>query len=382
MYNLIRFRLVYNRKHQLNRNGQALVQLECLQERKRMYVSTNVYLRPDDWDGSKVVNHPLALQMNKYLFDRLIELQRIEFEFIQRGKEPTLKMLREALERHATPSASLRNFMHSVIDNDSSRCKSTRQSYHYLVNDMEKEFGTLTVANVNYDIVIRYREAQRRKGLSENTVKGRLKALRCLLHEAVKRDIIARNPFDKIQIGNMTPRREHLTEHELKRLRKVNVFGKEAHIRDAFVFCCMTGLRFSDFRSMRTENIQNNVLTLKQQKTMGMVRIPLGSLFHGIPLEIMRRYRSVETFADIGHNTTANRMLKDIARKAGVKKNLHYHLARHTCATLLNFYGLKMQEIQQILGHARMETTSAHYAETTTRQLDKSLRRAFKVSHG
>lgn len=91
---------------------------------------------------------------------------------------------------------------------------------------------------------------------------------------------------------------------------------------------------------------------------MGMVRIPLGSLFHGIPLEIMRRYRSVETFADIGHNTTDNRMLKDIARKAGVKKNLHYHLARHTCATLLNLYGLKMQEIQQILGHARMETTS------------------------
>ena len=178
----------------------------------------------------------------------------------------------------------------------------------------------------------------------------------------------------------MSPRREHLTEYELKRLRKVNVTGKEAHIRDAFLFCCMTGLRFSDFRSMRTENIHKNVLTLQQRKTQGTVRIPLASLFRGLPLEIIERYRSVEAFADIGHNTTANRILKDVARKAGVKKNLHWHISRHSCATLLNLYGLKMQEIQKILGHARMETTSAHYAETTTKQLDKSLKRAFKVS--
>lgn len=382
MKKLIRYRLVYNRKHRLNRNGQALVQIECLQERKRIYISTNVYLSPADWDGAKVTGHPLASQYNKYLFERLIELQRMEFELLQRGKEPTLLMLREALERHATPSASLRDFMHSVIDSDSSRCKSTRQSYHYLVNDIEKEYGRLTLADITYDLIIRYREAMRKKGLSENTVKGRLKALRCLLHQAQLRDIIDKNPFDKIQIGNMSPRREHLTEYELKRLRKVNVTGKEAHIRDAFLFCCMTGLRYSDFVSLRGEHIHGSVITLCQQKTRGLVRIPLAFLFGGRPMEIMASYPSVESFADIGHNSTANKMLKEVARKSGVKKNLHFHLARHTCATLLNLHGLKMQEIQQILGHARMETTSAHYAETTTRQLDKSLRRAFKVSHG
>ena len=180
----------------------------------------------------------------------------------------------------------------------------------------------------------------------------------------------------------MTPRREHLTEYELKRLIKVDVDGKEAHVRDAFLFCCMTGLRYSDFISIKTDNLRKNILTIQQQKTSGMVRIPLSSLFHGIPLGILNKYKSVEEFANIGHNSTANRMLKDIAKKAGVKKNLHFHLARHTCATLLNLYGLKMQEIQQILGHARLETTSAHYAETTIKQLDKSLKRAFKVSRG
>ena len=382
MNKLIRYRLVYNRKHKQNRDGKALIQIECLKDRRRTYFSTNVYLSPTEWDGCHVINHPLADQLNKFLFGRLIELQRIEFEFIQRGKYPTLKMLREAMERHATPSASLRDFMQSVIDDDSSRCKSTKASYHYLVNDIENEFGMLTIADITYDLIIRYRESMRKKELSENTVKGRLKALRCLLHQAQLRDIIDRNPFDKIQIGNMTPRREHLTEYELKRVIKVDVDGKEAHIRDAFLFCCMTGLRYSDFINIKTANIHKNILTIQQQKTSGMVRIPLSSLFHGIPLGILNKYKSVEEFADIGHNSTANRMLKDIAKKAGVKKNLHFHLARHTCATLLNLYGLKMQEIQQILGHARLETTSAHYAETTIKQLDKSLKRAFKVSRG
>jgi len=382
MYRLIRFRLVYNRKHQLNRNGQALVQVECLQDGKRMYLSTNVYLRPEDWDGVKVVNHPLASQINKYLFDRLIELQRIEFEFLQRGKEPTLRTLHDALTYHATPSARLKDFMHAVIDNDSSRCKTTRRSYTYLVRDMEKEFGSLTVEEVNYDIIIRYRESMRKKGLSENTVKGRLKSLRSLLHQAHIRDVIPSNPFDKIQIGNMTARREHLTETELRRISRICLEGREAHIRDAFVFCCMTGLRYSDFTNMRTENIRNNILTLEQQKTRGMVKIPLASLFHGRPLEIMGRYGSVEEFADIGHNSTVNKALKEIAKKAGIKKRIFYHISRHTAATLLNLYGLQMQEIQQILGHARLETTSSHYAETTTKQLEKSLKKAFKVTNG
>ena len=44
------FKLVFNRKKKLNRNGKAPVQIEACQQSKKVYISTNVYLKPGQWD--------------------------------------------------------------------------------------------------------------------------------------------------------------------------------------------------------------------------------------------------------------------------------------------------------------------------------------------
>ena len=46
------------------------------------------------------------------------------------------------------------------------------------------------------------------------------------------------------------------------------------------------------------------------------------------------------------------------------------HLFRHTCATLMLENGADIRYIQQMLGHANLETT-AIYTEVTVRQLQK-----------
>jgi integrase/recombinase XerD len=46
------------------------------------------------------------------------------------------------------------------------------------------------------------------------------------------------------------------------------------------------------------------------------------------------------------------------------------HLFRHTCATLMLENGADVRYIQQLLGHANLETTSL-YTEVTVRQLQK-----------
>ena len=381
MKRLIRYRLVYNRKHRLNSNGQALVQIECLHQRKRIYISTSVYLRPDDWDGTKVTGHPLASQLNRYLFDRLIELQRIEFEFIQRGMEPTLRMLRDALERHATPSASLRDFMYSVIDGDSSRCKSTKASYHYLVNDLEKEFGTLTVSDVTYDLVIRYREAQRRKGLSENTVKGRLKALRCLLQEAVKRDIITKNPFDRITIGNIGSRAGNLTASEVGRIERLTLTGIEDKVRDFFLISCYTGLRFGDISTLEEAEIKDGMLRKVMHKTNREVLIPIGTLFGGKAMRILDKYPDIRTLSHCACNTQINRILKDIARKANVKKRCYVHVGRKSFNCMLNELGMPLTDRSILMGHTSTKVTQTFYTFNDMERIKKTCKKYFKVSH-
>ena len=47
MIEKIRYRLIFNRKNTLNNQGTALVQIEALLNRRKMYVSTNLYLTPN-----------------------------------------------------------------------------------------------------------------------------------------------------------------------------------------------------------------------------------------------------------------------------------------------------------------------------------------------
>ena len=46
----ISYRFVYNRKKSLNDRGTALVQVEAYLNKKKVYFSTHVYLRPEQWD--------------------------------------------------------------------------------------------------------------------------------------------------------------------------------------------------------------------------------------------------------------------------------------------------------------------------------------------
>lgn len=44
--NKIHFRLVYNRKKKLNKCGKALIQVEIYQNRKKIYISSGIYVNP------------------------------------------------------------------------------------------------------------------------------------------------------------------------------------------------------------------------------------------------------------------------------------------------------------------------------------------------
>ena len=56
----IKYRLVYNRKKQLNKQGTALVQVEALLNQRKVYFRTNLYLKPEHWNSrnAQVDNHP------------------------------------------------------------------------------------------------------------------------------------------------------------------------------------------------------------------------------------------------------------------------------------------------------------------------------------
>lgn len=59
-------------------------------------------------------------------------------------------------------------------------------------------------------------------------------------------------------------------------------------------------------------------------------------------------------------NSYVNRLLKRIARLAGIEKRLSFHMARHTNATLLLYNGAHITTVQKLLGHKSVKTTEVY----------------------
>jgi site-specific recombinase XerD len=66
-----------------------------------------------------------------------------------------------------------------------------------------------------------------------------------------------------------------------------------------------------------------------------------------------------------------NTYLKDVAEKAGVNKNITFHMARHTFATVIALSnGIPIEYIQSMLGHTELSTTQG-YAKILDSKLSK-----------
>lgn len=378
----IRYRLVYNRKHRLNRNGQALVQIECLLNQQRTYFSTKIYLRPEDWDGSYVVGHPLAKEFNQYLFDQLIKLQKIEFEFIRRGKTPSLRMLKNAVLNHVTSSARFSDFVRTVNEHAATRSAHTRDAYNTLIKIVDSFQNGTTLEDIDIDWLNRFVDWQKGKGLSQSTIAGRLKSIRCIINEAIARKLMSSDddPFRHFRIPKIRNREETLSFDEVKRLIRLNLIGREKHIRDAFVFDCMCGLRYSDLTSLGESSIQTingkKWVVLTTKKTGDRASVPIQNIFHGVGYDILKSYPSIEEFANVGNNASANRTLKEIFTKARIDKYAHFHLARHTFITLCIEEGIPITTVQLMAAHSKIETTRG-YAKLGVSSIEKDVGRAF-----
>lgn len=374
----IRYRLVFNYAARLNADGRAAVSVECRQGQHKVYLSTRVLLYPNQWEKGRVVNHECAAKLTAYLVRQMHRVEEFELDALLHGRQLSLRQLKDAVRMGVSNSATLRDFTQAFLDGDSSRCATTKRSYTYLVNDMEKQFGQLTVSDIDYDLITRYRESMRTKGLSENTVRGRLKSLRCLMEKARLRNIIDRNPFERIVIGNIGGRVGGLTMAEVRRLEDLDLTGRERSVRDLFLLGCYTGLRWGDLSTLDEAEIRNGILTKMMHKTHKTIVLPIGTLFHGKPLQLLDSYPDVVTLCCCCCNTTANKVLKDLAAKAHIKKRVYFHLARKTFSQLLTSMGLPLSDVSILLGHSEVRTTRTHYVFNDSDRLSKEVKKLFR----
>jgi len=140
--------------------------------------------------------------------------------------------------------------------------------------------------------------------------------------------------------------------------------------KEAFCFCCFTGLRYSDIAKLTKENIKGNHLLLNTQKTRDRLTIPLNDYAK----EILKRNNYS---LPVTTNQDTNRNLKDIGEYAKIKDPVMIvkyrgaeelriaepkynfittHTARRTFVTLSLEKGMRAETLMQITGHKSFKT--------------------------
>jgi len=376
----IRYRLVYNRKNHLNKQGTALVQVEASLDQRKAYFKTNIYLHPEHWDKqiAQICNHPQANDLNSMLFEFILHLQGIELSLWKRGIQPTLALLRDAIKKNTPVNVTFPIFAKEYVKH-SDRRQSTKDNLITTINVLQEFRPGLDFKDITYSFLKDFETYLREKGNSVNTVAKHLRQLRTLVNEAINQGYIHADayPFRKFKIKQERGRHEFLTPDELRKLENLEVHDQKLrHVLDAFLFCCYVGLRFSDFCQLTPANFirvnGKRWLHFKSIKTGIELRLPLHLLFEGKALTILDCY-NIEEFAILGCNSDVNKYLAQIAEMARIKKHITYHTARHTCATLLIHQGVPITTVQKLLGHTSVKTTEI-YSEVLSSTILRDLK--------
>lgn len=215
------------------------------------------------------------------------------------------------------------------------------------------------------------------KAMNKNTCNRYLTKLKVVIKNAIRKELMNKNPFDGFKISREKGNKTFLTKEELKLINDSDLGGNESlkRVRDIFMFSVYSGLRFSDAANLKDSSVEkdeNGELWIYgyQIKTKDRIDIPMLNKAK----EIYDRYE--ESRKRTGYvlprmsSQKVNMNLKEIARFVGIRKRITFHVSRHTFATQALENGIPIHLVSQFLGHASLKTTEI-YTHVTRKHLSE-----------
>lgn len=209
-------------------------------------------------------------------------------------------------------------------------------------------------------------------GLAANTAGKQNKNLKVFLNWCFDRNIITRFSLKKFPTIQEDVDKVYVTEKELEKIYKLDLHDEhEKTVRDLFIIGCETGLRFSDFIRIDSDDIRNSQIHFRPKKTKkhgNKVIIPISERLDSV----LSKYNYSPPSFNNKQVTQFNSTLREICKKAKINaeiiryrqiagkeiKEIKYkyqeissHTCRRTFCTLKFLKGMPAQAIMKFSGH-------------------------------
>lgn len=384
--------LFYLKKGKANTNGQLPIYLRITIDGKRTEISTKRTIEIEKWcvKANKAIGRTEDIrELNAYLDSLISRVYQSQRDLIQNNKEVTIETLKNKFLGVEEKQITLMNLfkehnkrVEKLIGKGYSAGTLERYKtvFKHLQEFMKQNYNVSDIYfnRINHKFITDFEfYLKSERNCAHNSAIKYIKNFKKIVRIAIASDLITKNPFLNYKVQLKVVKREFLSEEEIQTMMEKDLHTHRLGIvRDIFVFCCYTGLAYSDVKKLSKDSLVIGIdgekwIKTNRTKTDTRSNIPL------LPpaLKIIKKYENYPLSVNKGvllpvlSNQKSNAYLKEVADLCGIKKNLTTHLARHTFATTVTLSnGVGIESVSKMLGHTSIKTTQ-HYAKILDRKV-------------
>lgn len=358
-------KFILRKDHKLA-DGTYPVLLQAFLGGRRVRIRMDLYVREEEWDEKRqlariVKDREKEARVNAVLSKYRARVDEMFYEARMSGAALTPHDFTEELDNKPALD-SLVVFIEKEIEKErSDKVTATVNLYRSTVQHLREFREGATLSDINFEFVQDFDRYMRGRKLSENTRAKYHTILRKFILLAARKRRRVKNPYEEFKVRSVAVERVWLNVEEVDRLVELYRSGTlsrglQRSLRQ-FLFQVVASVRVGDVSRLTRANLHGDMLVLmpeKSRRIRKIVTIPLSKL--ALQLIAEGEGKGDALFVKVT-DQTVNGHLKEIAAAAGIKKHVTTHVGRHTFAFLYLLMGGKVEELREIMGHSKLETT-------------------------
>ncbi len=384
-------------RNEQKKDGTYPLTIRVTKDRKSTYIYLDYSIKDTDWDEAGQVvkkSHPNSARLNNYIAKKLSEARDAALELETNRTHVTSK----AVKKKVKPTAGS-TFLPQA-EEYLKRLKTAGKHNQYTAEKPRvkhfKEFiqGDIAFQDITIGTLQRFK-AYLKTSMSERSAVNHLVMVRSVFSMAIKDEVCDPKyyPFGKGKVKIKFPdsHKVGLIAEEIKKLEEIELEQDLNHVRNLWLFSYYhAGMRISDVFRLKWSDIQDGRLWYAMGKNNkgDSLKIPEKALRildqyrndkpkHDLVFPDLKGLESLDnTFEEQTRIKTrtkrADELLKLIAEKADIKKNMSCHISRHTFAQLAGDK-IDIRLLQKLYRHSAITTTIGYQSNFIHKVADEAL---------